>query len=136
MGRIIRLTERDLTRIVKQVINEEQVSQAKSKQMASQAKLRATDCWDAEKYPLTAKALKTAQFGGATVALIAAAAALAATGVGIPAALLLFAGIVTVSHAMYEVIKPIIYGHETLAEMKELGSCLFDTNEDFYSSMY
>ena len=63
MGNVIRLTERDLTRIVRRVINEEQVSQAKSKQMASQAKLRATDCWDAEKYPLTAKVLKTAQLG-------------------------------------------------------------------------
>ena len=133
MGNVIRLTERDLTRIVKLVINEEQ-SQAKSKQMASQAKLKITSCWDAEKYPSAARAFKALAYAGATVALIAAAAALSATGVGIPAALALVSiggSIFTVSHMLVDGLASVMDIASVKEEMKELASCLFE-NYDYF----
>jgi len=131
MERIIRLTERDLTRIVKRVINEEQ-SQAKSKQMASQAKLKITSCWDAEKYPNTARALEGFVYANVTVGLLAAAAALASTGVGIPAALLMVAGMTTFSAALVDALATILsVNWQFKREINELSSCLFK-NLDYF----
>ena len=62
MSRIIRLTERDLTRLVKRVINEEQDSQNQQLQKFQKlqsniaSKMKSSGCFDASNYPNLYKA--------------------------------------------------------------------------------
>jgi len=131
MARIIRLTERDLTRIVRRVISEE-VEMSQAKKMAMTAKLKANGCWDTKKYPNTARAIKGLAYANVSVGLFAAAAALASTGVAIPAALALMLGAdVALSAALVEGIAVLINGNQTKNEIKKLSSCLWDKVDYF-----
>ena len=79
MKKNIRLNESDLTRIVRRVIKEEQMT----KQMLT---AKATNCWDAKKYPQTASLMKASGWGLFTVA--AGASTLISGGITATAAIL------------------------------------------------
>jgi hypothetical protein len=127
MKKVIRLTERDLTNIVRRVINEEQVSQAKSKQMVIQAKANLKSCWNAEDYPRIYRALRGLAYTGVSVGLLAIAFALASTGVGAGIALALVLGSLwTGSSAVLDGFATLFnVGWQFEEEIKKLSSCLF-----------
>jgi hypothetical protein len=66
MKKIVRLTESDLVRLVKKVINESQMSQDQIKSLASK---RADSCFDSSKYPVLSGLMKTYGWGTATAAM-------------------------------------------------------------------
>lgn len=64
MKKVIRLTESDLTRIVRQVINE-----TESDQQKQQLTAKITDCYSSTKYPKIAAALEVTGYGITAVIL-------------------------------------------------------------------
>ena len=68
MKKVVRLTESDLIRLVKRVINESQMSQDQIKSLAAK---KADSCFDSSKYPVLSGLMKTYGWGAATVAMAA-----------------------------------------------------------------
>ena len=114
MKKIIRLNESDLTRIVRRVIKEEQMT----KQMLM---AKATDCWDPKKYPQIASLMKVYGWGLFTVA----AAASTYFSAGISGGITVTAGLLGAGKTVEELIKVIESNSSFKAELSVFYDCMF-----------
>lgn len=118
MKKVIRLTESDLTRIVRRVIKEEQMS-------AQMLESKARSCWDAKKYPQIAGMMKASGYGLLAVAAAAVTVLSAGAADGMTGGLSVTAALLSAGAAVEEIVEVANNDSTFKKELTALYNCMF-----------
>ena len=118
MKKVVRLTESDLSRIVRRVIKEEQMS-------AQMLQAKAESCWDPKKYPQIAGMMKAYGFGLLAVAAAAVTVLSAGAADGMTGGLSVTAALLSGGAAVDQIVKVAKSDSTFKKELTTFYNCMF-----------